>query len=329
MKIKFPVLVAFLLLTNFGNCQNKVEPFQTHNLSPLVHFFAIPASNGGMLLEKHHLSIGNYFNIANNATSSQLEKEAIYLDGEMYCNELNFRYGLLSKLEIGVQFSVVKHSGGFMDPLISGWHKVFSLPGVAREAMDDYHLKYLYLEEDQQVFDMEENKLQLSDISMSISTPLLTGNEHFLALKAFFKISTGDRKTLTGSGTNDLGFQLNGSIHPDIDAKEFAGFYSLGYVRIGDGALLADIVSRNVIFGSTGLAYSISKRWIPKVQFDFHSSFYDKSRTRQLGRGSVQMVLGTDYLISKKLLLNGAFVEDLIVNTAPDFVLHFGLTYKL
>ncbi|RUT78841.1 DUF3187 family protein [Ancylomarina longa] len=329
MKIIFSFLLLLFITADIANCQNRVEPFQTHNLSPLVHSFALPTTTGGILQEKNHLSIGNYFNIANNATASQIEGEAIYLDGEMYRDELKLRYGLLSKLEIGLQVSFVKHSGGFMDPIITGWHKAFSLPGVARETMGDYHLKYAYLEGEQEVFDMETNKLQVGDISMSASIPIFYGSLHYLALHTFFKFSLGDKKALIGSGTNDFGLQLTGSIHPDIKAKEFAAFYSLGYLRIGEGALLSDIVSRNVIFGSTGLAYSINKRWIPKAQLDFHSKFYEKSNMKQLGKGSIQMVLGVDYFLSQKFVVNAAFTEDIIVNTAPDFVLQFGLTYQL
>lgn len=327
-KLQVILFIEFILLTNYALGQKLVKPFQTHNQSPLVHFFGIPTNPGGSTLEKHTFWFGNYFSMANNATSAQVNEEAIYLDGEMYRNELFLSYGLFSKLEVGIVIPVVKHSSGVMDSFINNWHDAFNLPGKSRKLMPDYSLNYFFMEEKQIVFEMNKSKLSFGDISISMGTPIVQSLNHDLSFRSFVKLSTGNKTNLVGSGTSDFGFQITGMINSVPERKEFSFYYSGGYLRIGKGALLANKVTRNVGFGSLGLAFNANDSWYLKSQLDFHTSLYEKSDTEQLGKASAQLVLGLDYYVAKDLAVSFAFIEDIIVNTAPDFVLQVGVSYQ-
>ncbi|MDM8160363.1 DUF3187 family protein [Labilibaculum sp. K2S] len=322
------VFFTIVLFTNFAFGQKLVKPFQTHNQSPLVHFFGIPTNLGGSILEKNTFWFGNYFNIANNATSAQINEEAIYLDGEMYRNELFLSYGLLSKLDVGVVIPIVKHSSGVMDSFISDWHDAFNLPGKSRKVMPAYSLNYFFMEEEEIVFEMNESKLSFGDISVSLGTPIIQNPNHDLSFRTFVKLPIGNKTNLVGSGTSDLGFQITGMLNSTPERKEFSFYYSGGYVRIGKGALLENKVTSNVGFGSFGLAFNANDNWYLKSQLDFHTSLYEKSYTKQLGKASAQLVLGLDYFVANDLAVSIAFVEDIIVNTAPDFVLQVGISYQ-
>lgn len=327
-KLQLILFVGFILLTNCALGQKLVKPFQTHNQSPLVHFFGIPTNSGGLILEKNTFWFANYFSIANNATSAQINEEAIYLDGEMYRNELFISYGLFSKLEVGIAIPVVKHSSGVMDSFISNWHDAFNLPGKSRKLMPDYSLNYFFMEEKEMVFEMNESKLSFGDISFSMGVPIVQSPKHDLSFRSFVKLPTGNKANLVGSGTSDFGFQITGMINSLPKRKEFTFYYSGGYLRIGKGALLENKVTRNVGFGSIGLAFNANDNWYLKSQLDFHTSLYEKSYTKQLGNASAQLVLGLDYFVAKDLAISIAFVEDIIVNTAPDFVLQVGVSYQ-
>lgn len=330
MRVLQILFLSILLVTVTSlQAQKIARPFQTHNQSPVVHFFGLPTNPGGSILEKGEFYLGNYFNMANNATISQKKGEAIYLDGEMYRNELQLAYGLTPKLELGVTIPVVKHSGGVMDSFISNWHEAFNLPEKSRRIMPTYNLNYFFLENEEYVFNMSESKLQIGDISISLSTPLLRGNNHKLALRSFLKLATGKKDNLVGSGTNDFGLQITGTIKPVIRRGQFAWFYSCGYLRVGHGAVLDYKTTRNVYFGGLGLSHNLNNKWYLKTQLDLHSAFYEASSTKQLGKTSGQLVLGLDYLLSDNLTLTAAFTEDIIVNTAPDFALQFGVSYFL
>ena len=326
--LPFLIFLGLLASANSLVAQKTVKPFQTHNQSPLLHFFGLPTNPGGSTLGKDEFYLGNYFNISNNATSSIKKGETIYLDGEMYRNEFQFSYGLMSKLELSISIPVVRHSNGIMDSFISNWHETFNLPEKARKAMPRFKLNYFILEDKSSVLSMNESKLGLGDISISIGTPVLDRMNHKLALRSFFKLASGKKDLLIGSGTNDYGFQFTGTIKPVIERGQSAWFYSLGYLRVGNGAVLDQKVTRNVGFGSIGISHNLNNKWYLKSQIDFHSSFYKKANTKQLDNYSGQLTLGVDYFLSDKLVLTGGFIEDIIVNTAPDFSLLFGISYQ-
>lgn len=329
MKFVFSLCLVLLISVNISLAQKLVEPFPTHNQSPLIHFFGLQVNSGGVLLHKNEFIFSNYLSIANNATISQFSDELVYFDGEMYRNDIRLRYGLSDRFELSLCLPLVRHSGGMMDSFISNWHEAFGLPGKARETMQNYNLTYLYQENNRTIVSMSEGKLKIGDISLGIGTSLFKTKNHYLALRGFVKLPTGKKEDLVGSGTCDFGLQINGTIYPERRENKFSWFYSLAYLRIGAGALLEDRITRNIAFGNCGFAWYLGKRFIPKLQFDFHSAFYKDSITKQLGDSSVQLVLGSDYCISKKLILSASFTEDLIVNTSPDFVLQFGLSYQL
>ncbi len=323
----FLFFTGLLTSANSLVAQKIVKPFQTRNQSPMAHFFGLPTSNGGVILEKGEFYIGNYFNIVNNATNSQNKTEIIYLDGEMYRNDIQFSYGFTSKLELGISIPIVKHIGGIMDSFISDWHAVFNFPEKGRRLMSAYKLQYFVLENEAFLFKMTESKLRFGDISFSLSTSVYNNENHKIALRSFFKLATGEKELLVGSGTTDFGFQFTGSIKPVIERGQFAGYYSMGYLRVGRGSILDGKASRNVGFGSVGISYNLNNKWYLKSQFDFHTSIYKNAHTKQLKKNSGQLVLGADYFVSDKMVLTASFIEDIIVNTAPDFALQFGVSY--
>jgi hypothetical protein len=328
--IRFISIFTLLLAIQFGEllAQKVVQPFQTHNQSPVVHFFGLPANQGGVLQEEGKFSLSNFFYISNNATSKRIGEEAIYLDGEMYRNELYLKYGLSDKFEIALHIPIVKHSSGVMDPFISGWHDAFNMPEKARATMVKSALTYAYTQGEAPVFNVGDGSLELGDISLSLAMQLFKGEKDRFAIQASYKRSVGSKRKLIGSGTNDFSIQFSGSRNAQAKAKQLATFYSLGYLRVGNGALLEDLSSKDIVFGSIGLGYCLSKSFVPKMQIDAHTGFYRKSALKQLGNDSMQLSIGFDYLISDKFTTSFAFIEDLIVNTAPDFVLQFGVSYK-
>jgi hypothetical protein len=241
MRIRLVVIFLFVGIS-VGYAQNHIEPFHTRNLSPLIHFFGIPNQNGGDVLQKKDFVFGNYLNIANNATLSRLQEETVYLDGEMYRNDIILRYGLFDKLEVELSVPLVRHSSGLMDPFITGWHNTFGLPAKGRDEMENYKLTYLYQENETTYVLMNEGKLDIGDIALRLTTPLLQNDKHLLSLSTFVKFSTGEKSQLIGSGTNDIGFNLSGRLLNDRADKGFTWFYSGGYMRIGSGAVLDDFL---------------------------------------------------------------------------------------
>lgn len=329
MRFLLFLFTLIVICINSVVAQFRIEPFPTHNQSPLIHFFGLPVNTGGKVLGKGEFIFNNYLNISNSATRSRILEETIYLDGELYRNDFSVRYGLSNKFELGISIPLVKHSGGIMDPFIKGWHSAFGLPGKSREVMPNQHLAYMYMQNNEAVLLMEKSELNFGDVSIDLSAQLFKGEHNNLIVKSFFKFATGDKANLIGSGTNDYGIQISGENTSIMKSGNLSLFYSTGFLKIGSGAMLSDKLSKNLFFGNIGCGVKLKNKFIPKLQFDFHSEFYKQSATKQLGNKSIQMVLGTDYVVTNTTKLSVSFTEDLIVNTSPDFVLQFGVSFKL
>ena len=92
----------------------------------------------------------------------------------------------------------------------------------------------------------------------------------------------------------------------------------------GNGEFIRSETKNLAAFGSSTLAWKLSPRFSLKVQFDFHSAFYD-SKLKELGDFSGQLVLGGSLILGRKLQLDVSVSEDVIVDTAPDVVFGFGV----
>lgn len=307
--------------------QYRVVPFYTHNQSPLIHFLGLPNSEGGVLTSAGKWGLMFHINVANNASSKRIYHERIYLDGEMFRGDISFRYGVNTWLELGLDIPVVRHSSGLMDPLIAGWHETFDLPGRARKAMPTDAIRYVYNVDGVNQIEMTHPNTGVGDISLLGGIKLVDGINHHLCLRCGLKMPTGNKNGLIGSGTMDYSLQLNGTLALNKGLVSSQLFYGGGILFLGQGGLLEDIQRNSVGFGSLGWAMGVGHRIVPKIQMDWHTSVYGGSNTKQLGKTSIQLVLGADWVLGAHGVVQLGFVEDLIVNTAPDVVFHVGYNY--
>lgn len=318
----------FLCLGKFSYSQSDryIRPYQIHNMAPFVHSVGIKSNLGGVLLKKNQFLCHNSFNIVNNSSAANVNGEIISLDGEMYRNEFSLSYGLTDKWEFNFTIPLVAHTSGFLDESISTWHSIFHFPETARRNQGKYAVNYNYFRDNRFLVQEKGTAIKLSDISLSLGNQIYRSEKYHLVFRLFYKQKIGSKQQLVGSGTNDYGVHFNFSTNSYFRSSSFSTFSSLGFVRVGGGALLGELRKKNILFGSLGLAYKKSENLFFKGQIDFHSAPY-KSSTKQLGKPSMQITLGCDYFISDHFLMTFAFAEDLIVNTAPDFIFHFGTSY--
>ncbi|MDE5423187.1 DUF3187 family protein [Ancylomarina sp. DW003] len=319
-------LILFFILTLKGFAQNDVRPFKSHNQSPLFHFFGLPYSDGGKLLAKNNYFLSTNLSIASNSTNALTPNEVVYFDGEMMRLDLHLAYACSDRFEIGLNVPIVRHSGGFMDSSIDGFHRFIGINGGARAKTPQDELRYAYIQNGESYFNSSDKTIGIGDISLKVAYQLLNGKRHALALRSNIKFSTGNKDKLIGSGTFDWSLQLSGQTK-GIGTNPVYFFYSLGYLRVGDGAILESMQINNVLFGSLGMAVKVNTWFVPKLQLDYHSRFYKNSQTQELGDYSMQFLLGSDFILNSKMILTVGFTEDMKINTSPDFVLHIGASY--
>ena len=324
--LKFICSSLFCFTFFIGLSQTDIKPFASHNLGPLVHSYGLPKIEGGSTLEKGKFSISSIFNLVSNSTNAYTQKELVYFDGEMARLDLYAKYGISERLEIGINLPIVNHSSGFMDSSIDDFHRILSISGGARSLTPKGEINYMYSRDDKILFNIDKPSFGISDMSFELGYKLLKHKTHSMALRAYLKLNNANKKKLLGSGTVDFSCQFSGQT-TGIGPRPAYFFYSVGYLRVGKGALLENIQVRNIGFGSLGLAVKTTSVFVPKIQFDYHSKFYKNSITQEIGDPGLQLLLGADFILNENMILTGAISEDIKINTSPDFLLHLALNY--
>ncbi len=322
--------ILYLLILSFcslyGFSQTDVRPFASHNQSPLIHSFGLPNVEGGNIMPKNKLSISSVFNLSSNSTNAFSSNEIVYFDGEMARIDFQARYGIGSRFEMGLNIPIINHSKGFMDSSINGFHDFMGMSGGARASTPIGEILYAYEQNGESLFNIDASAFGVGDISFELGYKIVDSKTHAMALRAYLKMNNADKLKLLGSGTLDLSVQFSGQTK-GVGPRPAYFFYSLGYLRIGDGSLLESMQMNDVAFASIGLAVSVNKWLVPKMQVDYHSKFYKNSLTQELGDYGMQLLLGADFVLNKRMVLTAGFAEDIKINTSPDFVLHMGLNY--
>ncbi|MFA8433902.1 MAG: DUF3187 family protein [Marinifilaceae bacterium] len=330
LKIKKHILgLILILLSGSAFSQYKVAPFYTHNQSPLIHFFGLQGNEGGALLETGEFIFHNHINLVSNASAKRFYNERVYLDGEMYRMDFSVRYGFLDWLELGIDLPLVRHTTGGLDHLISSWHEAFNLPGKARSQMPYNEMGYFYSFNGNKIVSLEQPSSGLGDVSLLGAFKLLNRKGHTLCLRTALKLPTGNKRQLIGSGSTDFSVQLNGTIGSVNGYRGTLFYYSGGILFPGQGGLLEEIQRSRVGFGSLGWAFGIQHRLVPKLQLDWNGPFYRESSTKQLGKASVQVGFGAEFVLNPKTGFELGIVEDLVANTAPDIVIQLSFTRRL
>ena len=97
--------------------------------------------------------------------------------------------------------------------------------------------------------------------------------------------------------------------------------------QAGDADVLGNIQEQDLWFAGGGMEWRTWESFHLKLQVDSHAAVAD-SATDQAGTTAVQLTAGASWLFARGWEAEFSFSEDINVETAPDFVLLFGLRYR-
>ena len=299
------------------------EPFRTVNRNPLVQVYGLPVAQSAHITADEQMNAALTLEASNNFAVNQRGSELIYLDGETYRADLNWRYGI-GDFEIGLSLPLISHQAGGMDGFIEDWHDAFNLPEGDRIDYPKDELRYAYSQGGILALDMQDNGEGLGDASLALGYQLSATEQRSWALRAGIKLATGEVENLRGSDAQDAYLSLHLSEHSLYADHGISWHASVGSLWLGDGEVLPALQRDQVWFGSTTLAWAYTPNWSVKIQVDAHSAFYD-SELKQIGDDSAQLLLGASVKLSDKLVMDFSVNEDIAVETAPDVVFQIGL----
>lgn len=322
-------LLLGALLGLCGPAETRAEtlaPFAVRNQSPLVQIYGLPASGDSRLLKAGQVSADLALDQTSHYTGSSNATEDILLDGETTRVEINLRRGLSEKAEISLVLPWVSHQGGFLDDFVIDWHDTFGLPQGGRDSSPKDRLLFRYSRNGVNRLLLEDSASGLGDIRLGGSLSLLP--QGAATLNASLKLPTGRESQLLGSGSTDLALWINGR-HQDASAQSrWALWGAAGALGMTDSDVLPQQQRRLVAFGTLGAGWKPLDAVEFKLQLDGHTPFYKNSDMPQLADASLQLAMGGAILISRSTALDIAVTEDIVTDTAPDFVLHLRLSSR-
>lgn len=116
----------------------------------------VPASalllSPGTTLLSSSLSYGNSFiveELRSDGSTINLE-----LDSEAYLLRFKAAFGITDRFELGTELQSSGQYGGFLDPIISGFHHIFGLPDGSRDFRDYNRSRFIIYQGDETLLDL-------------------------------------------------------------------------------------------------------------------------------------------------------------------------------
>jgi Protein of unknown function (DUF3187) len=330
LKSLFCICSLLLIPTALQASDVEITPFRTTNQSPLVVIHALPADSSSTITSKGRFSTAFTFDLASNYTFRSLSNESILLDGESYRWTLSTRYGLIDRMEIGLDIPYMLYGGGVLDSFIVGWHDAFGLPQGGRKNAPKNRLRYSYSKDGAQKLLIDQSGNGIGDLTLTTGVKLYESGspseKDTLALRATVKLPTGDSDLLLGDGAFSGTGSLCGGINSFTEWGTVGLFGSAGVMLSGEGKVLNDQQKNLAGFGTLGLGWG-PLSWISfKVQLNANTPLYGDSNLTQLSRPGVMFVSGGALKIPGDYILDIGVSEDVAVATAPDVSLHLALS---
>lgn len=162
------------------------------------------------------------FDIANNFLIPAVPSGAstVHEDNETQRLTISLHWGLGHGTEAALFVPVMWRDGGFMDPVISFWHRLWGMSQsydatLERYQVGDFHSVLLDQHPDGTDLVNVGNAFGLCDISSTVKQCLIETPSNAVALRLGLKLPTGNPGELLGSGGTDVG--------ADVDVRQNLG----------------------------------------------------------------------------------------------------------
>lgn len=239
---------------------------------------------------------------------------------------LSFHYtiALPGAYELRFYLPLIHHGGGFMDPVIEGFHAGFGLPNGGRETWASNEILIERLGEGgQPLISLDRALYGLGDPALYVKKELGVDNPSF-SLNGAIKIPLKTEKFVS-SNTLDLGLSLN----LDYTLGELYFYLGAGGVYfLGAGYYKEELARRQnyTLHAGIGAGIQVSSTVSVFMQFYFQSSPYETGISR-VDRVSSVHSFGVRWLVSDAYIFQFSADEDTFTYSTTDIAFAFQLEY--
>jgi hypothetical protein len=237
------------------------------------------------------------------------------------------RYGLTSRLEVGLELPVLYRYRGFLEGAIVATERATTGVNAARNITKGLGYAFNVSREGRTLFEGGDGNLGLGDITLMSKYELLGRRDATpgVALRMALKLPTGDPDRTFGSGRTDVGIGL--AMEQAIAQRWMFYGNANGVFPTGD---VAGLDVRPTFSGLAAVEYLWSPKFSLIAQFEYYSSPFHGTGLKLLDRGITETAIGFNYKLRRNLLWQTYGVEnlDFITGAAADFTLSTVMTYQ-
>jgi len=337
---KFPLflsVIILILLNPTGSSADESSqvgdnkgPLLTNNLYP----FYLPYIN---LLPENAQSLGagnvrliianNYANTFNLDLDGMGDGMQFDMDLESLRLAINLDVGVSDRLDIGLETAYVYEYGGFFDPVIQGFHKLFGFPNAGRSKVENNLFRLKIQNANGTWIDLQTPVSGIGDITLKAKLNIINAGKKgfYLAIQPAVKIPAGNESLLLSNGKTDWAVNLLA----EKTGYNYGIYINIGWMHVGKPENLQIFDFTEDLF-----SYMICYEWLIRggwslyIQADGNSSPY-MSGHKRLDDQSGTINLGFKYEIAEKALLQISFAEEFFTFATTDVSLMIAMTFIL
>jgi len=298
------------------------EPIWVENLSPLTGLLGLPPQRSATLPEgwqiDTHLAIASHFVVDSAAD------ESVFLDGETTRFSLAMEYGWHPAWSARLTVPWVAHDAGFLDGVINSWHDFFGMSDGGRSLYPEDAFRYA-LDTPEAQFDFTDGDEGVGDIRLELNHGFYRVPGQAASISLGFKLPTGDEDAFTGSGAGDLFTTVRFS-GEQLSTLPLTWHAQGGYLWAGSSDRLGPGQEREFWFAGIAADWRFAQRWSLLAQYDSHAAPLD-SALDGLGEASGLLSFGLRFYPDRNWSIEASFVEDIIVESAPDITFQASLRW--
>jgi uncharacterized protein DUF3187 len=242
-------------------------------------------------------------------------------------NGLFLRYGVTSRLELGVEVPVLYRYTGFMSGMIEAVERATTGLSPARAALSNVNYVYNITRNGQQIVNGANGALGFGDSMIQAKYQVVKESSIIpaLSLRTAIKLPTGDQDELFGSGSPDFGVGLAAEkalgsrwvLHGNLN-----GVFPTGRV--------AGLPLHPTVTGIAAVEYLWSENLSLTLQFDYYTTPFRHVGLEVFDKGVSELAGGFSYRFTEHWLWQMYAIEnvDFITGGAADFTVGLLFTYR-
>ena len=304
-------------------------PLNTRNQFPVFMMFLNPMPATALPLPEKAIRLSPAVDYSSVYVDQDSGNWEVVMDMELMVVDLTMEYGLTRNLTLRLQPVFVHMSRGFLDNFLESYHDRLGVSNGGRESRPQDAFGYWIYYDNQEWLTGKEGGLHLADSQVSMRYCVVRNSKAVpvdFSVAYILKIPLGDAAYGFGSGKFDHGIHLLSRLRLDPVSIYLNGGYNILSDPETNGA---DIKVDNTVSLFAGLEYAYSPDLSLIVQTNYFASPFRDVAFSQFEEGGFALDLGFVVQLSRQTMLEFAFGEDLAASGAPDFNLHFRVSWSI